>query len=340
MDQLVRSVRQAGPFAFCGIAVRRGGQDAFYLDGMDGLAAGPDTFWRAASISKILTGRAAWRVCRDAGVDVATPAYEVLGPALRGPKGQAPTIADLACHASGITDAGGYIIPPDQPLSDWLDQTGDAIWSGAAVGQQMEYANLNYVLLARVVEVVSDMRFDQAVAKSVTTSLNLQAYFNWAGAPVRPDHIATYRLGDAGFEAQIDKGAVTAPDVPVGHPHAFAPQGGARITLTSALEIASTLATHPQDHGWRDGQGAVLGPDGLFQSYAWGLQIYDDPAFYPHPLRGHFAKAYGMCGGVWSDPTRDVQFAYVLNGLPMNDENDALRPEELAIFKTIGDLSN
>ncbi|MBT8410558.1 MAG: hypothetical protein KJP02_02010, partial [Octadecabacter sp.] len=77
------------------------------------------------------------------------------------------------------------------------------------------------------------------------------------------------------------------------------------------------------------------GPDDLFQDYGWGVQILPDPSFYPHPLIGHFANAYGFCGGVWWDAQSEIAFTYAFNGLAVGDDDDALRAEEVAIFNAI-----
>jgi hypothetical protein len=83
----------------------------------------------------------------------------------------------------------------------------------------------------------------------------------------------------------------------------------------------------------------MVGPgdygDGFLESTGPGLLIYDDPAFYPRPLLGHFASAYGILAGAWHDPLRGASFAYVLNGLEEGDEDDAWHLEELAIFAVV-----
>jgi hypothetical protein len=75
--------------------------------------------------------------------------------------------------------------------------------------------------------------------------------------------------------------------------------------------------------------------DGFLESTGPGLLVFDDPAFYPRPLVGHFASAYGIVAGAWHDRLRGASFAYVLNGLPLGDEDDAWRPEERAIFDAV-----
>lgn len=86
---------------------------------------------------------------------------------------------------------------------------------------------------------------------------------------------------------------------------------------------------------WRkqDGPGDYL--DGLLQDYDAGLQMLPNPPFYPRPLVGHFANAYGFKRRVWWDSEADLGFAYALNGLPMNDESNAMAEAEIEVFKAV-----
>ena len=104
------------------------------------------------------------------------------------------------------------------------------------------------------------------------------------------------------------------------------------------LTLANNLAGAGHKPLWRaaDGPGDYL--DGLMQNYGAGLQFLDTLAFYPRPLVGHFANAYGFRGGVWFDAAANLSFAYGLNGFEFGDESDALSPEEIRIFDAVAAL--
>lgn len=339
LDALVRSF--CGPFAFAGIGVSRGGAAHFHTATAQGIQADADSFWRAASISKVVTGRTVWAALHGAGLDGTEPAQELLGFSLRAPDGTAPTVAQIASHQSGLTDAGGYAVPLGQPLQDWIAQRGAAIWSGASVGTQFEYCNLGFVIIAACAEKVAGERFDTLAQRYAL--LDIAAGFNWSGAPSNVETVPTYRATSGRFAPQIDgNGAVVNlpdPYVPGQHTAAFSPQGGLRISLRGALQLAQSLPLHPVDCVWQNDSDRTIGEADLFQSYGWGMQILDEPAFYPRPLIGHFANAYGFCGGIWYDSQADIAFTYALNGLAMGDDDDALRTEERAIFSAIAALA-
>ncbi len=116
----------------------------------------------------------------------------------------------------------------------------------------------------------------------------------------------------------------------------LSPQGGLRTSMAGLLRIAASLPDDPV-RLW-DAQAAADDPDRLFTGYGWGLQILDRPDFYPRPLIGHFASAYGFLGGVWRDTARGVSFAYGLNGRPMDEDSDEMTPDERVIFDAIASL--
>ncbi len=330
LDELARSLTTgAAPFAFCGIAVSRAGQRSFAVSSDRDVT--PDTFWRAASISKIVVGRVAQALFGDGDATV----EEALGQPFVAPAGEKPTVAQLASHQSGIWDNGGYLVPPDVRLSDWLDEAGTAIWSDAPPGQQLIYSNLGYLILAACCERASGLPLSDLANTYVFEPHRLSAGFNWIGVPESVSVLPTYRRDKDGvLQPQIDAPPVK-PDMTtyqIGESTArLSPQGGLRLSLNGALTLAESLSDGPNDRLWVD--DAPAGP--LFQHYGWGVQLYDTPAFYPRPLIGHFANAYGFCGGVWHDPTAKISFAYGLNGLAEGDEADGLRPEEIAIFDAV-----
>lgn len=339
LDALARSF--CGPFAFCGIGVAQRGAAQFHMATAKGIHANTDTFWRAASISKVVTGRTVWSALRSAGLNGAEPAQDLLGFPQRAPDGTAPTIAQIASHQAGLTDAGGYAVPVGMPLQDWIGQMESAIWSGAPVGSTFEYCNLGFVIIAACAEKAAGERFDTLAQRHVLG--DIAAGFNWSGVAPNVETLPTYRAANGRFEPQIDAGGAAvnlpAPYELGQHTAAFSPQGGLRISLRGALQLAQTLRDHPRDSGWQSDAARTIGAPDLFQSYAWGMQILDKPAFYPRRLIGHFANAYGFCGGIWYDAEADTAFTYALNGLGMGDEDDALRSEERAIFSAIAALA-
>lgn len=351
----------APPFAFAGVALARADTAPVYtIATAPGLDADENSLFRTASISKVVTGRVARIAAAKAGMTppYATDMADILGWPLRNPHHpDLPiTLGQVACHAASLSDAGGYLIPPGVTLRNWMAERGAAAFLPDPPGSRFDYCNLGYLLLAAAAEVLADDRFDHLAQNLVLGPLGLTGGFNWSGVPgpARARALPTFRRDGArlipqidarvsdtgisasdGTEAIIDP-ARTGPDV-----SRLSPQGGLRLSLAGCLRLAKSLAedtaTSPL---WTPAMGRTDPLGGAFDGYGMGLQYLDDPPCYPRPLIGHFANAYGFAGGIWHDPARAASFAYALNGLPLHDESDDFRPEELAIFAAIAQALN
>ncbi len=330
------------PFAFAGLAVQQGaGAPRFHVAHTPEIAVTSQTFWRGASISKIVVGRTASVVLEaHASTDVST----LLGWPLRNPRWpDVPiTVAQVASHTAGFDDTGGYVVPDGQLVSEWVLARGAAAFGPHAPGAYFHYSNLGYLILASLCEAASGEPFHHLARTHVLEPLGIEGGFNWAGMrpAQRQNRIATYRRDAAGFEAQIDSADAHLPDVPERYVldrdvARLSPQGGLRLSLAGALTLAQSFHARQERALWTpsDGHGDTL--EGVFEGYGWGVQLFEAPTFYPRSLMGHFANAYGFVGGVWYDREADIAFAYALNGLPVGDEDDAFCTEELQIFDAV-----
>ncbi|MGR3485904.1 MAG: serine hydrolase domain-containing protein [Paracoccaceae bacterium] len=311
-----------------------------------------DTMFRAASISKLVTGAA---LVHAAGAPDALDAdlADVLGPALgpaaaralRHPSGEAATLCQVAGHTAGLTDDGGYLIPQGMGPGDWLAATGGAIWSGAAPGARFEYCNLGYLLLGLAVEVLSGRRFDH-VTSDLLRAWGAPGGFGWSGVPPaeRARALAAHRPGPDGWQAQIDAqvpatGIVTSDNVIADESYRMvhdtarlSPQGGLRTSLTGLLAIAAVQRApyappYPLPYARaRPRPPRIDGPGGVNQSYELGVQTFDTPDWWPGRVRGHFGNAYGTRCAAFADRDTGATFAYVLTGTA-EETDELIAPE-------------
>ena len=325
-EDLARSL--SGPFAVCGVAVARAGAVHVALRTAPGIAAGPRTMFRAASISKIAVGQAMAAVLAEKGLGWETR-YEAVA-------GWSPdaeiTLGQLASHSSGLGDAAGYSVPPLVTLAEFCD---DHCHMEAPPGARFDYCNLGYLLLADALQRLADRPFAEVVAPHLPEG----AGFNWVGVPEAAiaDRVPIYRRDGARFLPQIDEFLLPVARAP--HPGPLSPQGGLRISMEGLIEMAQGLPKADATRLWTTSMGPTLGPEGVFQDYGPGLMIHDAPAFYPRPLIGHFANAYGLNGGIWYDAATETAFAYAFNGLPLGEESDAFSDAERALFDGIAQLT-
>ena len=338
----------APPFAFAGIGIAVAGRDPeFALQAAPGIGpVSPDTHWRAASISKIVVGQVA-RLVFDLAPE--TDAAELLGWPFRHPDHpDVPiTVRMLAGHLSGLVDDGGYVVAPGTSLERHVRELGPAAW-GARPGNTFAYSNLGYLVLAALCEDRTGERFDRLARRLVLEPLGLTGGFNWSGVPaeVRGAALPTYRRAAHGaFEPQIDSvispAGVSGPDgreiaagYRIGKDTALmSPPGGLRLSMAGALRLAASLGREP----FQPIHVPEKAENGVLDVYGWGVQHIRAPGFYPRPIIGHFANAYGFSGGVWYDAERDAAFVIALNGRALGDDSDDLHPSEATLFAAVAD---
>ena len=222
-----------------------------------------DTPVRVASVSKLVVAVAVMRLVKAGTLDLDRDVSGWLGWRLRNPAfPDAPvTLRQLLSHTSGLDDASGYSFPLGIRLRDAL--TPDH-WS-AAPGARFSYANINYGVVASVMEAATDERFDRLMTRLVLAPLRLDACFNWSGcsAAAVARAAALYRKGrdetawdPAGpWVAQIDDLRGHPPRCPVRADAAcdlaayrlgdngtlFSPQGGLRISVAGLATIGRLL---------------------------------------------------------------------------------------------------
>lgn len=223
---------------------------------------GPQTLFRIASISKVVTTIGLMELVEQGKIDLDHDASDYLGFRLRNPDfPQTPiTVRMLLNHTSSIRDADGYTLPPDHRISEFFDTTrkpGDpgyhfAHGDGHAPGTWFEYCNLCYGLVGTIMERASGERFDHYQQTHVLDPLGIDGGYNRM-ALAHPDRLATlYSHQPKGWEADTD----TLPLVQVWDPVAldhykpgtngtlFAPQGGLRISMEGLTRLARFMLGH------------------------------------------------------------------------------------------------
>ncbi|MBV8501172.1 MAG: beta-lactamase family protein [Paucibacter sp.] len=172
---------KACPLASVSVLVRRAGHVIY--EGQFGrrhiepdLPVTPDTLFRMASVTKLFVAVAAMRLVDAGMLDLDVDIGKLLGYPLRHSRHPDVPISArlLLTHRSGLSDAG----------DDYLDARTDlralgaSAWSVHAPGGWFEYANLNFALLAAVLERVTGQRFDRLMQAWVFDPLGIQGGFD------------------------------------------------------------------------------------------------------------------------------------------------------------------
>lgn len=307
---------------------------------------------RVASISKLVTALGVMRMVDAGQLDLDRDVSDYLGWTLRSPAfpGRPITLRLLLSHQSGLLDGDDlYIIPLGTTLRARL--ADPRVWDAAhAPGSGwFHYTNLNFPVVASVMERVSAQRFDRLTQRLVLKPLKLDACYNWSGCSPDAARRAVVLYRASGEVAKDDlRGqlpecpVVPAPDgrcdlsgyVPGDNGALFSPQGGLRISMRDLARIGQMLARHGKGfvsrraYGelvrvhWRFDGANGLGEDGAASGFfcAYGLAMHpigtarppcrDDLFGDGVPRLGHSGDAYGLKSGLWWDPRSGRGLAY------------------------------
>lgn len=290
LDQrLAAIVAQAdAPLASLAVVAIQGGEINFEgywgyrrMDADDPLAGLPvtaDTRFRVASLSKVATALGAMLLVEQGKLQLDRDISAYLGYRLRNPNypDRPITARMLLSHTSSLRDGSLYILPPPYTLRDFFDPAG-ADYSGGAhfasaqgsadhgPGGYFTYANLNYGVLATIIEAVSGERFDQYMQRHLFAPLDIKGGYTLDSLTF-PDlaQVATLYTkqnpqgvwdADGPWYAQYDDVSGAPPPAPIAAPR-----------LAPAAPSAQTSSAHPL-RDYRIGENATI-----FAPYA-GLRI-------------------------------------------------------------------
>jgi CubicO group peptidase (beta-lactamase class C family) len=269
---LAHSVHAAEPVASVRVAFDRKGVTDTQLHGLADVAAGrklsADDPVRVASVSKLVVALGVMRLVERGQLDLDEDVSRQLGWTLRNPRfPDAPiTLRLLLSHRSSLTDAAGYYATP---LDGQLRATFNdpRAWDAEhAPGRYYRYTNLNFPVVAAVMERATGERFDRLMQRLVLKPLGLQACFNWDSCDAATAARAVVLYGADGTPVRDDNrgakpscsvvpAADGSCDLSVWKPGAngatFAPQGGLRISANGLARIGRMLLGEGQLDGVR-----------------------------------------------------------------------------------------
>lgn len=248
---------------------------------------------RVASISKLVAAIGLMRLVEAGKVDLDRDVSDYLGFSLRNPKYPETviTLRMVLSHTSSIRDGNRYWLEEGAQFHEFFVPEGRfydsgshfASGEGQQPGRYFAYCNLNFGIVAAVIERVSGQRFDRYMRREVLQPLGLAASYNVCDlSTTQPERIATlYRKRDAnevwqprgdwvpqldfeGFSCHYGRSPVgrgedpgdILPGYPPGeNPTLFSPQGGLRASARDLAVIARMLLNNGRFEGT-----AILSP--------------------------------------------------------------------------------
>jgi CubicO group peptidase (beta-lactamase class C family) len=308
---------------------------------------------RVASVSKLVVAMGVMRLVEAGTIDLDEDVSAKLGWRLRNPAfPDVPiTLRLLLSHRSSLKDDIDYALPLGRTTAGALEAPA-AFDAEHPPGTFFRYSNLNFPVIATVMERATGERFDRLMQRVVLAPLKIDACFNWTtcsdtavaravvlyqpdGTAIRDDLAGTRPA--CPVVPAADGGCDLSTYVPGTNGALFSPQGGLRISARSLSLIGRMLAGHGAIDGerflkpasiatmlapaWRyDGtNGAIEG--GVSCSYGLASQTLPTPTagcrdalFGKRTMVGHSGDAYGVRSGLWVDPATGTGIAYFATG--------------------------
>lgn len=310
---------------------------------------------RIASISKLVVALGAMRLVEQGVLDLDRDVSAWLGWRLRNPAfpDDPITLRLLLSHQSSLRDGIDYAIPLGGSVREAL---GDPAAFDSAHGPgsgYFTYSNLNFPVIASVMERATGERFDRLMERLVQDPLGLDACFNWTTCSDGAVDRAVVLYGEGGAVLRDDLGGewpdcavVPAADgscdlggyKPGINGALFSPQGGLRISARDLATVGQLLLNRGRHRGqlflseasvdailkpaWQfDGRNGDTG-EGFYCAYGLASQSLpeaqpgcrDDVFGDGRPVVGHAGDAYGLRSGLWIDRHRGTGIAYFATG--------------------------
>lgn len=330
---------------------------------------GPEAFdldrpFRVASVSKMIAASVFVTHALETRLDLDADVSPWLGFRLRHPAWPDRAISArlLLSHRSGLRNGPSYPVPLGHDLAEAFTPGGrhwdDGGWFGPAdkaPGDWFAYADVNFALLAQILETRTGERFDLYMRRRLFEPLGLEIGYNWSGVGQarRDQAMPGLRRQDGRWTPQVDGSPPPAPEVAVARaPDApaldayrpgtngflFSPQGGLRLSVRDLARLGRMFA--------RGGEGVLprraidlmqrpvwtyrpAPPNGqtdeVFQGYGLGVERprgapgpEGDAFFGPGSAHwaGHLGDAYGWMSGLFWDRRSGAILAWALNGMP------------------------
>ena len=311
-----------------------------------------ESYFRVASISKIFTAAGYLQLAEQGKISLDEDVSRYLGFRLRNPHYPNSVITSrmLLSHTSSIRDYPTSYVPFKSNVRSFF--TSEDCWTrGRTPGTYFSYSNLNFVLLATIMEKVSGQRFDKYITRNVLKPLDIKGSFNlrdFSSSDLQKMG-TLYRKtnGEAGrYYAQIDDRPIELPDArrlanyrPGTNAGIFSPQGGLRISPEGLSHMLQMMMKRGKYQGkqvlqpetvqlmekqvWKFNPARPNGDidNDAIESYGLALQYFSGtgstkpvPGRPDFDLIGHLGEAYGFIGGLMWQPGTQNGFVFLQNG--------------------------
>jgi len=367
LDSCATVPREPPPRAQVGIAFDRTQEIASFADGVADPRTGRlvtiDDPVRVASISKLVTAIGVMQLVEAGKLHLEADVSTDLGWQLRNPAfpDRPITLTMLLSHTASVRDHDDqYAIPLGQSVQGTMADPRSWDLKHGPGDNYFTYGNMNFPIVASIVERVTGERFDRWMRAHVLEPMKLDACYNWPTCSDAAIARAVELDGPDGKPLKDDLHG-SRPACPVlvtegpcdlsrwklgENGGLFAPQGGLRISMSGLARVGQMLLNSGTldgvrilssasvatlfDQVWRfDGANGAT-EHGFYCSFGRATQQIptrvpgcgDDMGTNGAILIGHAGDAYGLKAGLWLDRARGRGIAYFVTGVPEHAVRD------------------
>ena len=275
-----------------------------YGEAQKGVHVHSDTFFRVASVSKMISAACAMRLHElgilsiDADVDSLLP--------FRIDNGRCVTMRSLMTHTAGLHDGASYhrIVGTNVAVTDLLMTEN---FLGAET--HWEYSNLGGGLMGCVMESAADDSFENIMQRYLFEPLHIKASFypqRISGDLADASRVFPFTKEPLFSARQRQARTLEGWDVRDERHHYALSQGNCCISAKGAAQIGAALMLP----GFLSAESladmhkayASFGKRDKRLEQGMGVFIINDAEIAPYPFYGHQGLAYGAVHGVFFDP--------------------------------------
>lgn len=333
-----------------------------------------NTLYKVASISKLITAIGVMKLYEDGLINIDHNINDYLDFNIINPnyKNSPITIKMLLNHTSSLVDSDFYFKflnktqkNLDKPkISSFFNNVSDEeIFLEKIPGTFFSYSNINYGLLAVIIEKVSKQRFDRYLDEIIFKPLNIKGGFNLN--KINYQNLSTlYRNGIPQIDDFLEQPSVNLDSYILGeNTLLFSPHSGCRITSIDLLKLIDCFLNKGTYYNGKNyveilnsktidlmitSSWKYNGLNGdsyfnLFNEWGLGMQITQnekcaDKIFDNETMYGHIGRAYGFLGDFFFDIEKQNGLIFLVNGYYSEDYKKGENSSFLKIEEEIFDL--
>lgn len=266
----------------------------------------PDTYFRLASISKLVTAYAAVQLSFAGVVSLSRDVSDYLGFSVRNPryKDKKITLRQLLSHTSSIVDGEKYMLALAEgaPLGDLLASPDS--FAPYAPGEKWEYSNFAAGMIGCVLEGATGKPFDALMRETVFEPAGVLA--SYYPQRIKGTLADAWRLFPPSARPNFDANArrnkpLPGDDAPDLARDYLLAHGSLCITAPGLCRIACAVDRNKEAFDVMRAVVAPFGPRDATLSQGLGTFIYRSGNASVPVLYGHQGLAYGAVNGLFMD---------------------------------------